>query len=97
MTTKPPYTDCKTVRGRPGNCFPSLPFKTHHATFTAMRSSWLFSTLLSFSGRVDGSYYAPHLPLKSGRETFVSSSFRKTFIFPIFAHVQVLMTTSMDC
>ena len=35
------------VRGRTGNHFPILPFKSHHATFIAMRSSWLFGTLFS--------------------------------------------------
>ena len=33
--------------GRTGNRFPILPFKSHHATFLAMRSSWLFGTLFS--------------------------------------------------
>ena len=33
--------------------------------------------------RVDEGYYPLHLPLKSGREAFASSSFRKPWLLPL--------------
>ncbi len=48
-------------------------------------------------GRVEGSYYAPPLSLKSGRTRFRVSSFRKPLVFPAVAHVDVLVAASMNC
>ncbi|MUG95902.1 hypothetical protein F7734_27540 [Scytonema sp. UIC 10036] len=36
--------------------------------------------LLTLIVRVDGGYYTPHLSVKSGRATFIASSFRRSYL-----------------
>ena len=47
-------------------------------------------------GRVEGSYYAPPLSLESGRTRFRVSSSRISSVFTTFAHVDIMVTASMD-
>jgi hypothetical protein len=47
-------------------------------------------------GRVEGEYYLSPLSVKSGRTRFRVSSFRK-ILASAFAHVDVMVTTSVDC
>ena len=47
-------------------------------------------------GRVEGGYHASPLSVKSERAGFPALGFRISLVFPTFAHVNVVVTTSMD-
>ena len=55
----------------------------------------LFEREKTTYGRVDGSYDAPHLPFKSGRESFPFIQLPKTLAVA-FTPVRVLMATSVE-
>ena len=49
-----------------------------------------------FSGRVEGGYYASPLSVRSQHASFLALRSRISSVFPTFAHVNVMVTTSMD-
>ena len=48
------------------------------------------------SGRVEGGYYTSPLSVRSQRASFLALRSRIPLIFPTFAHVDVMVTASMD-
>ncbi len=50
-----------------------------------------------YVGRVEGSYYAPPLSVRSQRASFLALRSRISLVFQTFAHVDIVVTASMNC
>jgi hypothetical protein len=61
------------------------------SVFLIYESNNCYPNYLLHYGRVEGGYYAPPLPFKSGRATFAAPSFRQSLL----ARVDVIMAAFM--
>ena len=48
------------------------------------------------AGRVEGEYYLPPLSVRSGRAAFTAPSSRISLVFTTFAHVNIVVTATVD-